>query len=79
MADVNRSVDLSKVVDRLATQLAESSKRIALLEVAFEDTIEQATALHAESLDLKQKLAISEAKLEETPKAVSAETKRPGK
>lgn len=79
MTDMNRSVDLSKVVKRLAAKLADANERIAMLEVAFEDTVEQATTLHTENVELKQECATLQAKLEDQPKAVAVEPKRASK
>lgn len=79
MSEMNRSVDLSRVVKRLANQLSESLERVAMLEVALEDTITQAAGFHQETIELKQELAKFQNKRDEGEASAVAAQKRPGK
>lgn len=67
--EMTRSVDLNKVVQRMSSRLAAAQHQIALLEVALEDTVEQATELHEENVKLKREMLKSTGEKEPEPPA----------
>lgn len=76
MADIQRSIDLGRVNQKLATQLGEKDQRIAMLEVALEDAVQQASeyqqkvsALEEENKELREApVPGDQIKAEEVPK-----------
>lgn len=59
MADITRPVDMTHVINRLATKVGELTAEKAMLETAFEALNSEHERVRDELLELKQNIAIS--------------------